>query len=99
MAETASRFTREECNDPLVMSVKRMNIGTCTTESGPSLVVPMVKNLPAMQEMRVRSLGWEDFLEKGKATRSSILVWRIPWTEEHGRLQSGVTKSQTQLND
>ena len=81
-------FTREECNDPLTMSVKRMNIGTCTTESGPSLVVQMVKNLPAMQEMWVRSLGWEDFLEKGMATHSSILAWRIPWTEEHGGLQS-----------
>ena len=40
------------------------------------------KNLPAMQEMRVRSLGWEDHGEKGTATHSSILAWRIPWTEE-----------------
>ena len=48
----------------------------------------MVKNLPAMQETRVRSLGWEDPLEKGMATHSSILAWRIPWTEEPGRLQS-----------
>ena len=47
-----------------------------------------VKNLPAMQETWVRSLGWEDPLEKGKATYSSILAWRIPWTEEPGRLQS-----------
>ena len=45
-----------------------------------SLVVQKVKNLPAMQETWVRSLGWEDPLEKGKATRSSILAWRIPWT-------------------
>ena len=81
-------FTREECNDPLTMSVKRMNIGTCTTESGPSLVVQMVKNLPAMQEMWVRSLGWEDPLEKGMATHSSIPAWGIPWTEEPGGLQS-----------
>ena len=42
----------------------------------------MVKNLPAMQETWVRSLGWEDPLEKGMATHSSILAWRIPWTEE-----------------
>ena len=42
----------------------------------------MVKNLPAMQETCVRSLGWEDPLEKGMATHSSILAWRIPWTEE-----------------
>ena len=41
-----------------------------------------------MQEMQVPSLGWEDPLEKGMATHSSILAWRIPWTEEPGRLQS-----------
>ena len=48
----------------------------------------MVKNLPAMQETQVQSLGWEDSLEKGMAIHSSILAWRIPWTEEPGRLQS-----------
>ena len=48
----------------------------------------MVKNLPVMQEMWVRSLGWEDPLEKGMATHSCILAWRIPWTEESGELQS-----------
>ena len=53
-----------------------------------SLVVQMVKHLPAMQDTRVRSLGWEDPLEKEMATHSSILAWRIPWTEEPGRLQS-----------
>ena len=47
-----------------------------------------VKNLPAMQETWVRSLGWEDPLEKGMATHSSILAWRIPWTGEPGGLQS-----------
>ena len=52
------------------------------------LVAQMVKNLPAMQETQVRSLGWEDPLEKGTATHSSILAWRIPWTEEPGGLQS-----------
>ena len=45
-----------------------------------SLVAQLVKNLPAVQETWVRSLGWEDPLEKGKATHSSILAWRIPWT-------------------
>ena len=45
-----------------------------------------VKNPPAMQETRVRSLGQEDSLEKGMATHSSILAWRIPWTEEPGGL-------------
>ena len=44
----------------------------------------VVKNLPAMQEMQVRSLGWEDPLEKEMATHSSILAWEIPWTEEPG---------------
>ena len=47
-----------------------------------------VKNLPAMQETQVRSLGWEDSLEKGMATHSSIFAWRIPRTEEPGGLQS-----------
>ena len=56
-----------------------------------------VKNLPAMRETQVRSLGWEDALEKGMATHSSILVWRIPWPEEPGELHTvhGVTKSHT----
>ena len=48
----------------------------------------MVKNLPADQEMQVRSLHWEDPLEKEMATHSSILAWEIPWTEEPGGLQS-----------
>ena len=43
-----------------------------------------VKNLPAVQKTSVQSLGWEDPLERGKATHSSILAWRIPWTEEPG---------------
>ena len=64
----------------------------------------MVKNLPTMQETQVRSLGWEDILEKGMATHSTILAWRIPWTEEPGRLQSmglqelDTTERLTQLN-
>ena len=59
-----------------------------------------MKRLPAVQETRVQSLGWEDPLEKKMATHSSTLAWKIPWTEEPGRLQShGVAKSQTQLND
>ena len=55
---------------------------------GASLVVQTVKNPPVMQEIWVRSLNWEDPLEKGMATHSSILAWRIPWTEEPGWLQS-----------
>ena len=53
-----------------------------------SLVAQSVKNLPAVQETRVRSLGWEDPLEKKMATHSSILVWKISFTEEPGGLQS-----------
>ena len=51
-------------------------------------IAQTVKNLPALQETQVSSLGWEDPLEKGMATHSSILAWRIPWTEEPGGLQS-----------
>ena len=47
----------------------------------------MVKNLPAMQETWALSLDWEDAIEKGMETHSSILVWKIPWTEEPGGLQ------------
>ena len=48
----------------------------------------IIKNLPAMQEIWVLFLGWEDILEKRMATHFSILAWRVPWTEEPGRLQS-----------
>ena len=53
-----------------------------------TLVPQLVKNLPAIQETQVWFLGWGNPLEKGMATHSSILTWRIPWTEEQGRLQS-----------
>ena len=56
--------------------------------TGSSLVAQMVKNLCAMQETQVRSLGRDDPLEKGMATHSSTLAWEIPWTEEPGGLQS-----------
>ena len=55
-------------------------IGYPLQYSWASLVAQLVKNLPAMRETWVRSLGWEDPLEKGKTTHSSILAWRIPWT-------------------
>ena len=62
-----------------------------------SLVAQMVKNLPAMQETQVQSLGQEDPLEEGMAIHSRILAWSIPWTEEPGQRATvhGVTKSQT----
>ena len=62
-----------------------------------SLVAQGLKRLPAMRETWVRSLGWEDPLEKEIATHSTILAWRIPWTEEPGGLQS--TRSQRVVHD
>ena len=59
----------------------------------------MVKNQPTMLATWVQALGQEDPLEKEMATHSSILAWRIPWTEEPGRLQSMGSQSQTRLND
>ena len=53
-----------------------------------SLVAQVVKNLPAMQETQVQSLSWDDPLEEGIVTHSSVLAWKIPWTEEPGGLQS-----------
>ena len=64
-----------------------------------SLVAQMVKSLPTMQETRVRSLGEEDLLEKEMATHYSTLAWKIPWTEEPGRLQSTRLQSWTRLSD
>ena len=61
--------------------------------SGASLIAQLVKNLPAMQEILVQYLCWEDPLEKGKATHSSILAWRIPWTVH------GVAKTRARLSD
>ena len=69
-------------------------IGYPLQYSWASLVAQLVKNPSAIRKTWVRSLGWEDPLEKGKATPTSILAWRIPWTFVHG-----VTKSQTQLNN
>ena len=66
-----------------------------------SLVAQTVKHLSTMWEIRVRSLGWEDPLGKEMAPHSSTPAWKIPWTEEPGRLHTvhGVTKSQTRLRD
>ena len=67
----SGRSTREEIGYPLQYSWA-------------SLVAQLVKNLPTMRETWVQSLGWEDPLEKGKATHSSILAWRIPWGHREG---------------
>ena len=77
---------------------KHVHECVCMCMWGASLVAQMVKNLPAVQETRVRSLGQEDPLEEGMATHSSTLAWRIPWTEEPVGLQSmGSQKSQARL--
>ena len=62
------------------------------------LVAQTVKRLPTMQETQVRSLGWEDPLEKEMATHSSTLAWKIPWMEDPGRLQSMGSQSQTRFH-
>ena len=76
---------------PFLIIVLRKCSWVCVFFTGDyrtSLVAQMVKRLPTMRETGVQSLGWEDLLEKEMATHSSILAWRIPWTEEPGRLQS-----------
>ena len=60
----------------------------CGVVTGASLVAQRIKNLPEMHETWVRSLGWEDMLEKGMATHSGILAWKISWAEKPGGLQS-----------
>ena len=70
------------------MFITDPNLGRTLTEIWVSLVAQMIKNLPVMQETWVRSLGQEVPLEKEMVTHSSILAWRIPWTEELGKLQS-----------
>ena len=68
-------------------SLRNINV-RCFIPSYCLLVAQMVKRLPAMWETRVRSLGWEDLLEKEMTIHSNILAWRIPWIEGPGRLQS-----------
>ena len=65
-----------------------IEVSSLTSLTETSLVAQRVKNLPAMQETWVQSLGWDDSLEKGKATHSSIFAWEIPWAEEPSKLPS-----------
>ena len=70
----------------LITPALSLSVNFCFPLLGASLVTQMVRSLPAMQDTQVGSLGREDPLEKEMATRSSILAWRIPWTEEPGGL-------------
>ena len=74
------------------------NVSTLKTFTLASLVSQTVKSLPAVRETRVRSLGQEHLLEKEMATHSSIPAWKIPWTEDPGRLQTMVLQSRTLLH-
>ena len=85
------RLTVESVQNQEGMSCfSSMSLPTITldTSTEPFLVAQMVKNLPAMQDTWLQSLSWDDPLEKGMATRFSVLAWRIPWTEAPGGLQS-----------
>ena len=64
--------------------MEHLHFGSFLKSRWASLVAQRVKNPPAVQEIRVQSLSWEDPLEKGMATHSSIIAWEIPWTEESG---------------
>ena len=70
------------------MGLQRVGLSNFHFHFETSLVAQMIKRLPTMQETRVRSLGWEDPLAKEMVTHSSTLVWKIPWMEEPGKLQS-----------
>ena len=93
-------FSSSYCYSPLLVPIFWVFPGETHEGALPdygSLVAQMAKNQPAMRETQVQSLGHEDLLEKGMATHSSILAWRIPWTEKPGGLHTvhGVTKRPT----
>ena len=91
-------YGNELCTVKFYITIFRKTGNLCVWKAAPFinysyihlLMAQMVKNLPAMWETWVPSLSWEDPREKEAATHSRILAWRIPWTEEHGRLQSMV---------
>ena len=76
-----------------LLAICMSSLEKCLFRKGPSLVAQKVKNLPAMQETQIRSLGWEDPLEEGMATHSRILAEKIPWTAAPGGLPCGHKKS------
>ena len=89
-SSSAGKESASKAGDPgsihVLGSSPREGVGYPLQYSWASLVAQTVKNLPAMQETWFQSLGWEDPLEESTATHCSILAWRMPWTEEPGRL-------------
>ena len=80
------------------MPGNKLGSSALQADSLPAELLGKLKLYIQLQQTRVQSLGWEDPLEEGLATHSSVLAWRIPWTKEPGRLQStGLQKNQTQL--
>ena len=79
---------RDRGDSHLTLLTMKKKLWKCKYSKRASLVAQSVKNLPAVQETQVLSLGWEDPLEKEMATHSSILAWKISWTEEPGGPQS-----------
>ena len=97
---TVSReLNKQHLLEPCHFPAGAYNSGLPYNPRASLMMAQTVKNLPTMQETLVWSPCWEDPLEKGMATHSSILAWEIPWTEEPGGLQSMGSQNQTQLND
>ena len=88
-------LTTDYMSDPVLKALRALSHALCIS----SHIAQMIKNLPAMQETQVQSLGREDPLEKRMAIHSSILSWRIPWTEEPGGLQSKGLQRVTRLSN
>ena len=100
--EPTAYWGHDFCGQNSCLSLCLWNTGPFGTQPvfGASLLAQMVKNLPAMWEIRARFLGRKDPLEKEKATYSSILAWTLSWTDDPGQATvNGVTKSQTRLSD
>ena len=91
-------FATPDSTTKQVLCGEESRITQISIITGAFLGTQIVKNMSPMQETQVQSLGWNDPLEKGSGTHSSILAWRIPWTKETLRLVHGVTKSWTQLS-
>ena len=99
MQSKPSSVLNDACSHCCLCSVlPKLNVSSSDWDSQ-SLVAQKVKNQPAVQETRVRFLGWKDPQEKEMATHSRILARRIPWVEEPGMLQSVGSQSQTRLSD